>query len=81
LVTAIPSFNVTPRRKLVMAVEAAPAFPHALEQFADYCGRGPVVLAALRSDRVVAPGSESAFNGIGSSQVLPVLGREVVERQ
>jgi hypothetical protein len=29
----------------------------------------------------VAHGGEGAFNGIGSPQVFPVLGREVVERQ
>jgi hypothetical protein len=51
------------------------------EQFDDHCERGPVGQTALRSDRAVAHGGEGAFNGFGSPQVFPVLGREVVERQ
>src|ERR1700686_756482 len=67
--------------QLVVSVEPSPAFLCALEQFEDHCERGPVGQAALRSDRAVAHGSEGAFNGIGRPQVLPVFGREVVERQ
>ena len=62
-----------------MAIETPPAFLRGLKQFEGQ--RGPVGQAALRSDRAVAHGSEGAFNGIGRSQVFPVLGREVVESQ
>jgi hypothetical protein len=67
--------------QLVVAIETTPAFVRSLEQFKDHRERCPVGQASLRSDRAVAHGSEGAFNGIGGPQVLPVLGREVVERQ
>jgi hypothetical protein len=64
-----------------VSVEPSPAFLCALEQLEDHGERGPVGQTALRSDGAVAHGGEGAFNGIGSPQVFPVLGREVVERQ
>src|SRR5437879_1771430 len=67
--------------QLVVSVEPSPAFLCALKQFEDHCEGGRVGQAALRSDRAVAHSGEGAFNGIGSPQVFPVLGREVVERQ
>jgi hypothetical protein len=63
----------------VVSVEPSPAFLCSLEQFEDHCERGPVRQAALRSDGAVTHGGEGAFNGIGSPQVFPVFGREVVE--
>src|SRR5436190_13787069 len=67
--------------QLVVAIETAPTFLRGLEQFEDHGERRPVGQATLRSDGAMAHGSEGAFNGIGRSQVFPVLGREVVERQ
>ena len=66
--------------QLVVAIETTPAFLGALKQFEDHRERRFVGQSSLRSDRAVAHGSEGAFNGIGRPQVLPVLGREVVER-
>src|ERR1700688_3152480 len=67
--------------QLVVAIETTPAFVRALEQFEDHRERGPVRQTALRSDRAVAHSGEGAFDGVGGPQVLPVLSREVVERQ
>jgi len=53
--------------QLVVAVETAPAFLRALDQFEDHRERGAVGQTALRSDRAVAHGGEGAFDGVGRS--------------
>src|SRR5438477_1171967 len=78
--TSIPSLNVTPRTSFGNWL-----WPSRRRQL--FCApssslkRGPVGQAALRSDRAMAHGGEGAFDGIGRSQVFPVLGREVVESE
>src|ERR1700750_117298 len=67
--------------QLVVAIETAPAFLCALDQFEDHGERGPVRQTTLRSDGAVAHGGEGAFDGVGRPQVFPVIGREVVESE
>ena len=67
--------------QLVVFVEAAPAFLGGLGELEDHGERGFVGQASLRSHGSMAHGGERAFDGIAGSQVLPVLGREVVEGQ
>ncbi len=49
-----------------MAIEKAPAFLCALEQFEDHDERGPVRQTSLRSDGAVALVGEGAFDGLGN---------------
>src|SRR5215470_10480235 len=67
--------------QLVVAVEASPSFLRSFNKLEDHGERGAVRQAALRPDRAVAHGCERAFDRVRGSQVLPVLGGEVVESQ
>lgn len=67
--------------QLVVAVEAALALLGRLGELEDHGERGLVREAALRSDRAMAHGRKRALDGVGGAQVLPMLGREVVERR
>ena len=62
-----------------MAVEASPGLLRAVDQLEHRGERGLVREASLRADRPVPHGRESAFNGIGGAQVLPMLRREIVK--
>ena len=65
--------------QLIMAVEASPGLLRAVDQLEHHGERGLVREASLRADRPVPHGRESAFNGIGGAQVLPMLRREIVK--
>src|SRR5206468_4905118 len=52
--------------QLVVAIETAPAFLCALDQFEDHGERGLVRQTILRSDGAVAHGGEGAFDGVGN---------------
>ena len=67
--------------QLVMPVEAAPALLGRLGEFEDHGERRLVGEAALRAHGSMPHGGKAAFDGVGGAQVLPVLGREVVEGQ
>jgi hypothetical protein len=56
-------------------------FLRAVDQLGDEGKRRLVGEASLPADRPVAHGGESAFDGICGPQVLPVLGRKIVERE
>src|ERR1700693_4988953 len=66
-------------RQLVVTIEATPAPLGGLGEFEDHGERGFVRKASLGTDRAVADGRERAFDDVGRSQMLPMLGREVVE--
>jgi hypothetical protein len=66
-------------RQLVVAIKAVPAFFGGLGKFEDH-GEGSLVReTSLGAHRAVADRSERAFDDVGRSQMLPVLGREIVE--
>jgi hypothetical protein len=66
-------------RQLVVASEPMPVFLRGVGQLEDHGERGLVREAAFRSDGPMPHGREGAFDRVGRSQVLPVLGGEVVE--
>lgn len=68
-------------RQLVVAVQATPALLRYLGELEDHGQRRLVGGAALRSYGSMAHGGDGALDGIAGSQVLPMLGREVVERE
>src|ERR1700674_2430832 len=68
-------------RQCVVAVETAPAFLGSLGKLEDHGERGLVRKAAFGTHRAMADGCEGAFNRVGCTQVLPVLGREVMNRR
>ena len=68
-------------RQLVVAVEAAPALLGRLGELEDHGERRLVRETSLRAHGSMAHGREGAFDGVRGSQVLPMLGGEVVERQ
>ena len=63
-------------RQLVVAIEATPAFLGGLGEFEDHGERSLVRKTSLGAHRAVADGRERAFDDVGRSQMLPVLGRE-----
>ncbi len=67
--------------QLVVAIEATPIFLGSLGEFEDHGERGLVGETSLGAHRAVADGRERAFDYVGRAQMLPVLGREVVEGQ
>ena len=66
-------------RQLAVAVEATPAFLCGLGELEDHGECGLVGETSLGADCAVADGRERAFDGVRGSQMLPVLGREIVE--
>jgi hypothetical protein len=65
--------------QLVAAVEATPAPFGGLGELEDHGEGGFVREASLGTHRAVADGRERAFDDVGRPQMLPMLGREVVE--
>src|SRR5690349_24770943 len=65
----------------MMAVEAAPTLLGRLRKLEDHGKCRSVRQAPLRAYGSMPHGGEGAFNGVAGPQVLPMLGREVVERQ
>ena len=61
------------------AVQAAPLLAGRLAQLEDHGERRHAAEAALGLGGPEAHGRKGAFDGIGGANVLPVLGREVVE--
>src|SRR5262245_14245224 len=68
-------------RQLVVTIEATPAFLGGLGELEDHGQRGLVRKASLRAHGAVTHGCERAFDDVGRAQMLPVLGRKVVEGQ
>ena len=68
-------------RQLVVTIEATPAFLGGLGELEDHGERGFVRKTSLGAYRAVADGRERALDDVGRAQMLPVLGREVVEGQ
>ena len=68
-------------RQLVVTVETTPAFLSGLGELEDHGERGLVRKTSLGAHRAVADGRKRAFDDVGRSQMLPVLGGEVVEGQ
>src|ERR1700720_1266370 len=66
-------------RQLVVAIEATPVFLGGLGQLEDHGERGLVRETSFGAHCSVADRREWAFDGVGRSQMLPVLSREVVE--
>src|SRR5215217_4202449 len=66
-------------RQLVVTVEAAPAFLGGLGELEDHGECGLVGETSLGAHGAVADRCERAFDDVGCAQMLPVLGREVVE--
>ena len=66
-------------RQLVVAIEATPAFLGGLGELEDHGERGLVRETSLGAHGAVAHRRERAFDDVGRAQMLPVLGREVVE--
>src|SRR5262245_41224087 len=64
-----------------MTIETAPTFLRRFDKLEDHGERGAVRQTALRSNRAVTHGCECAFDGVRGPQMLPMLGREVVESQ
>jgi hypothetical protein len=64
--------------QLVMAIEPSPGFLRTVDQLEDHGERGFVGQAPFGSDGAVADGREGAFDRVCRSQMLPMLGREVV---
>src|SRR5437588_12463015 len=60
---------------------ATPAFLGGLGEFEDHGERGVVRETSLGAHRAVGYRRERAFDDVGCAQMLPVLGREVVEGQ
>lgn len=63
------------------AVEQPPSFGRGLHQLVDHREAGQATPVALGPSMPPSHRSERALDGIGRPQVLPVFGREVVERQ
>ena len=66
-------------RQLIGTVQPAPIFLCGLGELEDHSERSLVRETPLGAHRSVADGRERAFDGIGRAQMLPVLGREVIE--
>ena len=66
-------------RQLVVTVETAPAFLGGLRELKDHRERGLVRETPLGAHSAVTHGRERAFDDVGRAQMLPVLGREIVE--
>src|SRR6516162_2493201 len=64
-----------------MTVETTPAFFSGLGQLEDHSQRGLVRQASLASHGAVTNRCECAFGDVRRTQMLPVLGREVVKDQ
>ena len=64
---------------LVRAVQAAPLLAGRLAQLEDHGERRHAAEAAFGLGGPEAHGRKGAFDGIGGANVLPVLGREVVD--
>jgi hypothetical protein len=65
--------------RLIVAIEAPPGLLRGVDQPEHHGERSLVREASLQPNRPVPHGGESAFDGVCGSQVVPVLGREVVE--
>src|SRR5262249_20586116 len=66
-------------RQLVVPVESSPAFLRGLDELEDHGQRRRSRETALSADGPVAHGGKRALDGVRGAQVLPMLGREVVE--
>jgi hypothetical protein len=67
--------------QLVVTVEASPTSLRGFDELEDYGKCRAVRQAALRADRSVPHSGKRTFDGIGGPQMLPMLGREVIEGQ
>ena len=65
----------------VLAVELAPFLPGREQQLVRHGQRGLSAEAALGLGGPMPDGGESALDRVRGSDVFPVLGREVIERQ
>ncbi len=66
-------------RQLVVTIETTPAFLSGLGELEDHGKRGLVRETSLGTHGAMAHRRERAFDDVGRAQMLPVLGREVVE--
>src|SRR5262249_47375187 len=66
-------------RQLVVAIESTPVFLGSLGELEDHGERGLVRETSLGAHRAVADCRERAFDDVRRAQMLPVLGRGVVE--
>ena len=64
-----------------MTVEASPAFLGRLGKLEDHGQRGLVREASLAAHGAMTNRREYALDDVGRAQMLPMLGREVVEGQ
>ena len=65
--------------QLVVAIKSTPTFLCSIDELEHHRERRLVREAALRADRAVPHGGESALDRVRGPQVFPVLGREIVE--
>ena len=68
-------------RQLVLALQPAPGPGRRHHQLEHHQPGGVLRQRALRADGPVPDRGEHALDRVGRPQVIPVLGREVVERQ
>jgi len=68
-------------RQLIVTIEATPAFLGGLGELEDHGERGLVRETSFASHGAVTDRCEGALDDIAGAQMLPVLGREVVEGQ
>ena len=68
-------------RQLVVTIKTTPAFLGGLGELEDHGERGLIRKTSLGAHGAVTHGRERAFDDVGRAQMLPVLGREVVEGQ
>ena len=67
--------------QLVLPVEPAPGRLRGLDQLEHHDDGGVVGQAAFAAGGTMADGGECALDGVAGADVLPMLGREIVERQ
>src|SRR3954454_13451496 len=66
-------------RQQVLALQPAPGFGGRHDELEDHQPGGVLRQRALGPHRAVPDGGEHALDGVGGAQMVPVLGREVVE--
>jgi hypothetical protein len=67
--------------QLAVAIEATPASLGGVAELEDHGERGLVRETSLRAHGAVTDGRERTFDDVGRAQMLPMLGREVVESE
>src|SRR5919206_2796077 len=66
-------------RQLVLALQATPCLGSGHDELEDHQAGSVLRQRAFAPDRPVPDGGKHALDGVGGSQVVPVLRREVVE--